>query len=208
MSSAATATTSTTTAPDRIRHEPRSGRATGSPARVAVLDPAHDWIVPRVPSPGVELAPSTAHRYLRHAFDQLLAVAERVGEPAVNERPHGPSTNTIAALVVHCCGVAEFWLGHVALGRPSERDREAELQATATIAEMRELVARTVAQADEDLAALDAGRGGDPTGMRRFLLDGDVSDGAVVAHVLEELYQHLGHAELTADALTLRDDTP
>jgi hypothetical protein len=156
----------------------------------------------------VELAPTTAHRYLRHAFDQLLAVAVRVGEPAVDERPHGPSTNTIAALVVHCCGVAEFWLGHVALGRPSERDRDAELRATATLEEMRALVARAVAQAEDDLVALDAGGGGDTTDLRGFLLDGDASDGAVVLHVLEELYQHLGHAELTADALTARRAAP
>jgi hypothetical protein len=31
-----------------------------------------------------------------------------------------------------------------------------------------------------------------------------MSDGAIVFHVLEELYQHLGHMELAADALTIR----
>jgi hypothetical protein len=156
----------------------------------------------------VELAPTTAQRYLRHSFAQLLAVTERVGEPAVNERPHGSSTNAIAALVVHCCGVAEFWLGHVALGRASERDRDAELQTTATLEDLRALVARAVEQAEVDLVALDAGGGGDTTDVRGFLLDRDASDGAVVLHVLEELYQHLGHAELTADALATRRDPP
>jgi hypothetical protein len=156
----------------------------------------------------VELAPETAERYVRHAFGQLLAVAERVGEPGVNERPHGPSTNAIAALVVHCCGVAEFWLGHVALGRPSDRDRDAELQATATIDELRRLVATTLDQVAADLADLEAGRGGDAAGIRQHLLDGDTTDASVVVHVLEELYQHLGHAELTADALAARGSVP
>ena len=52
------------------------------------------------------------------------------------------------------------------------------------------------------LGALATGGGGSATELpSRFLLDGDTSDASVVLHVLEELYQHLGHIELTADAL-------
>jgi hypothetical protein len=79
----------------------------------------------------------------------------------VNVQPHGDRTNSVAALVVHSCGVTEFWLGHVAL----------------------------------------AGEGNDLHGGREHLLDGDESDAAAVLHVLEEIHQHLGHMELTADAL-------
>jgi hypothetical protein len=57
---------------------------------------------------------------------------------------------------------------------------------------------------NEDLAAIHEGRTqADRTG-RQFLEGGDESDGAIVIHVLEELYQHLGHMELAADALTIR----
>jgi hypothetical protein len=56
--------------------------------------------------------------------------------------------------------------------------------------------ARTLA----DVATLEAGEGSDEGG-RQFLHDGDTSDAAVVLHVLEELFQHLGHMELAADAL-------
>ena len=35
----------------------------------------------------------------------------------------------------------------------------------------------------------------------QFVLAGGTSDTSIVLHVLEELYQHLGHAELAADAL-------
>lgn len=35
----------------------------------------------------------------------------------------------------------------------------------------------------------------------QFGLAGGTSDTSIVLHVLEELYQHLGHAELAADAL-------
>jgi uncharacterized damage-inducible protein DinB len=127
-------------------------------------------------------------------------VADRLGDERVNVRPHGESTNAVAALVVHCCGVAEFWMGHVALGRPSTRDRTAEFTSTATVAELHVLVEETLARAAADLHALETGRGVESEG-RRHLLDGDTSDASVVVHVIEEAYQHLGHMELAADAL-------
>jgi aminoglycoside phosphotransferase (APT) family kinase protein len=148
----------------------------------------------------VELTAATAETYFRHAFEQMLSVADRVGEPGINERQLGDHTNAIAALVVHCCGVTEFWLGHLVLGRPSDRDRESEFSRTATLAELHELVDDTLARAIGDIRRIDAG-GGRDTGGRLYLPGDDTSDTGVVLHVLEELYQHLGHMELAADAL-------
>jgi uncharacterized damage-inducible protein DinB len=152
----------------------------------------------------MELERGTAELYMRHAFEQVLGVADRLGDDRVNERPLGPDTNAVAALVVHCCAVTEFWIGHVALGRPTSRDRESEFSTTATVSELHAIVARTITQVAEDLAAIDKGRvQADRTG-RQFLEGGDESDGAIVLHVLEEIYQHLGHMELAADALAIR----
>ncbi len=149
----------------------------------------------------MELAPETCEVYVRHAFSQMLDVADRLGEDRINLRPLGPGTNAVAALIVHCCGVAEFWLGHVALGGPSSRSREDEFARTATLAELHELVDHALARSLRSIGRLDAGEGVDEGG-RQFLPQGDTSDAAVVLHVLEELYQHLGHMELAADALT------
>jgi uncharacterized damage-inducible protein DinB len=149
----------------------------------------------------MEVDPATAALYLRHAFRQMLTVADRLGEAKVNERPLGPRTNAVAALIVHCCAVTEFWFGHVGLGRPSRRDRESEFSRTATIAELHEMVDATVERATQDLARIGRGETqADRTGLL-FLLEEDDSDGALVLHVLEELYQHLGHMEIAADAL-------
>jgi hypothetical protein len=148
----------------------------------------------------VQLRPETAEAYVRYAFAQMLSVADRVGEPGINERPFGDGTNAIAALVIHCCEVAEFWLGHVALGRATTRDRDSEFSRTASLAELHELVDTAADRIAADIGDLDAGRGVDEGG-RQFLLEADASDAAVVLHVLEELYQHLGHMELAADAL-------
>ena len=137
----------------------------------------------------MDLGPATAQRYLSHAFDQMLAVADRLGDERVNVRPHGPATNTVAGLIVHCCGVSDFWMGHVALGERSERSRDDEFARTATVAELHALVEATLERAADQLARLEAG-GGTDEGGRQFLLEGDDSDASVVVHVLEELYQH------------------
>lgn len=136
---------------------------------------------------------------MRLAFTQILQVADRVGDERVNVRPLGPQTNAVAPLIIHCCEVAEFWLGHVALGRPSVRDRKSEFSRTATLAELHERVDNAVLKTISDIRRLDAGEGRDEGG-RQFLEAGDGSDAAVVIHVLEELFQHLGHMELAADA--------
>ncbi|MDQ3145619.1 MAG: DinB family protein [Actinomycetota bacterium] len=151
----------------------------------------------------MELTPSTAELYVRRAFAQMLAVADRLGDGRVNERPLGHDTNAVAALIIHCCEVDEFWLGHVALGRPSRRDRDSEFSRTATVAELHRLVDDAVTTTVDDIASLEAGEGQD-AGGRQFLPGGDGTDAAVLVHVLEELFQHLGHMEIAADALSGR----
>ena len=152
----------------------------------------------------MELERATAETYVRHAFTQMLEVADRLGDELVNARPLGPDTNAVAALVIHCCELTEFWLGHVGLGRTTHRDRESEFTSTATVAELRARLDATVRQTTNDLELIAAGKTQADRGGWQFLLESDESDGALVLHVLEELYQHLGHMEITADALLHR----
>jgi uncharacterized damage-inducible protein DinB len=149
----------------------------------------------------MELEPDTAYVYVRHAFAQMLEVAARLGDEKANVRPFGPSTNAVAALVVHCCEVTKAWWGHIGLGEPSVRDRETEFSRTATVAELYDMVEETLAAADGYLQRLGAGETTDNSN-RELLPGGDVSDASLVLHVVEEVFQHLGHIELTADALT------
>lgn len=150
----------------------------------------------------MELTSTEAARYVDHAFAQMLVVADRLGDALVSERPLGPSTNSVAVLVTHGAGVCEFWLGHVGLGRADHRDRDAEFAAVATVAELHSLVAATVTQAAADLLALD----GAVVAPHEADVFRTVPDGAtgLVLKVIEELFQHLGHCELAADALLAR----
>jgi hypothetical protein len=137
--------------------------------------------------------------YAGQALEAMLTAADRVRDDELAVRPFGARTNSISALVVHSTAVCEFWLGHVGLGRPSDRDRDGEFEAVADRARLRALVAAAIEQLDADLAMLDA-EGGQPSELRAFL-SGDEGDLSLVVHVLEELFQHLGHIEVTADAL-------
>ena len=153
----------------------------------------------------MELTPPVANQYVRLAFDQMLAVAERLGDDLVNERPLGPDTNSVAGIVVHCCGVCEFWLGHVGVGRESHRARDDEFSTNATVADLGDLVAATAAQVEADIVAIEAGAVS-PYAEGRVFLTVPETDASLVVHVLKELFQHLGHCELAADALLRGDD--
>jgi Protein of unknown function (DUF664) len=148
------------------------------------------------------IAPHLAQAYLDRAFDQMVAVLDRVTDDEIPVRPFGPSTSSVSGLVMHCAGVCEWWLGHVGLGEPTDRDREAELRSEAGRDELLSRIAVVRASAPGHLARLAAGEG--RPHEARASLDGDGSDDSVVLHVLEELYQHLGHLDVSADALVAR----
>jgi hypothetical protein len=149
----------------------------------------------------VELTAESIEVYVRHAFAGMAGVLDRLDDEGVNQRPGDWGTNSVAGLVVHCCELAPSWFEMPGLGRDSDRDRDAEFEARATIAELRE---RLVEAADRTCALVQEFAAG-PTvpdhPFRDFMPGTDRSDGALVLHVLEELYQHLGHMEVTADGL-------
>ena len=150
----------------------------------------------------MELTAETSELYVRLAGSQMIDVAERLGDDRVNELPPGPNINSVAALITHCCGVSEFWLGCVGLGRETTRDRNAEFTATVTVAELRTMVGLMLDQAAADIRSLDAGAGSrQHRALAETLEGGDESDAALVLHIIEEVFQHLGQMELTADAL-------
>ena len=149
----------------------------------------------------MQLAADTGFAYLRYAFGQMLAVATTLGEPRIDARPTASGTNPVGALVLHCCTVCEFWLGHVALGRETKtRDRDAEFNRRTTLAECRDAVDVALQQAEQDIRRLARGAGV-PHDARRRLHGGVGDDDAVLLHLLEEVFQHLGQMEVTKDVL-------
>ena len=150
----------------------------------------------------MDLGSETISVYLRHAFAGMNRVLDRLDDELVNVRADGWGTNSVAGLIVHCCELAPSWFAIPGLGREGDRDRDAEFAARATVAELRDRIAMAV---DLTCGLAEEFAGG-PTAtdhpLRDFMPGADRSDGALVLHVLEELFQHLGHMEVTADALS------
>lgn len=150
----------------------------------------------------------TLQWYVDTALVRLLAKADELvesgGEELLSRRPDVEDANSVFALVTHCCGVMEHWGGEVVAGRPVNRDRAAEFTATGTLAQLEELVAAQRRRWLDDLLRFEPGEV--PRGPVEHCEGAPevITQGFVVLHVIEELFQHLGHVDLTVDLLTGR----
>ena len=149
----------------------------------------------------MDLTAHTIDLYVRVAFSGMQRVLDRLDDATVNERPGDWGTNSVAGLIVHCCELTPSWIEMPGLGRESIRDRDSEFTTQATIAELRARIDATVAKVSTLVEQLVVGPTAGDHPLREFLASADRSDASLVVHVLEELFQHLGHMEVTADAL-------
>ncbi|MDQ2851164.1 MAG: DinB family protein [Actinomycetota bacterium] len=137
------------------------------------------------------------------ALDGMLETVRQLGDGLVNARTGLRAGNTAFQLVWHCCGVLEFWGGRVLADRAIERDREAEFRASGAVVELEERVAAQRAKFTQDLTSLDGAAG--PRGpLRERDLDREEfrTQAGILLHIYEELAQHRGHLDLTADIVT------
>lgn len=139
--------------------------------------------------------------FVELAFERMLIKARLLGDD-VAVVPDIDGANSVYALVVHCVGLSEFWFDHVVLGAETERDRAGEFVAAGTIADLERLVGEFLHRLPELQAAVhladEPARPAD-----EFVPDWPWTVGAIVLHVIEELFQHAGHIDVTAD-LVLR----
>jgi hypothetical protein len=135
----------------------------------------------------------------RH-LDRMAAIVRDLGEERASYVPELPGANSAYQIVVHCCGVIEWWTHAAVLGQPVHRDRDGEFTASGSIPELLRRVETVRAQLLRDLptVGLDAPLVGEPS---EHYLDTPIGRSArgVLLHVLEELAQHHGHLELTRD---------
>lgn len=147
----------------------------------------------------------SAEDYLQFVRSALTGMADTVsglGEERANRAPDLPGANSPFAILTHCLGVMEYWAGHVVAGRPVQRDRAAEFRATGRIEELLDRVAAQWARFLDDVARADpfAPPRGDVQADDAALPLGRTQGGALL-HVYEELAQHRGQLDLTADLL-------
>ncbi len=143
--------------------------------------------------------------FIELAFARMMSKATALGD-RVSERPNLIDANSVYGLVTHCLGLTEWWLDHVVLGNPTSRDRAAEFSRAGSVADLQTAVEAFIHQLPALLAAVESNRTPvsaelDPT---QSLRTWPWTTNAIVLHVIEELFQHAGHVDISA-GLLLRD---
>ena len=119
---------------------------------------------------------------------------------ALNWRPGGEDTNSIAVLAVHSLNSTRWWLSAATGAQLPERDRPSEFLATSEHVD--ELLAFFDATAN-DCRGLLGGAGAFDAGASREMRRASEPEGEVVTsawallHALEHLREHVAHAQLT-----------
>ena len=144
--------------------------------------------------------------FIDRALDGMLRIVEEMGEERANMRPDLPGANSPYAIMTHCMGVCDYWIGTLLGKRDSSRDRDAEFRASGTIVELRQRVSGLKAKLLEDVKKVQGEKplGSAPNSMYNPLRGtdfGDWTEGTALIHAYEELAQHHGQMELTRDLL-------
>jgi uncharacterized damage-inducible protein DinB len=137
---------------------------------------------------------------LKQSLDELRAAVAGVPAEALNWRPAGEGTNSIAVLATHVLHSTRSWLA-TAVGAPlPERDRESEFLVTE---DDPGALLRLVDEMSEECRALlrDAGEVDWSAVRKTHARPGDAPREAPAAfallHALEHLGQHVAHCSLT-----------
>jgi uncharacterized protein DUF664 len=136
------------------------------------------------------------------ALDGMAAILEQLGDDLANRRPPLRDANSAYVILTHCLGVMEYWGGATVAERPVQRDRAAEFRARGDVAGLLRRSEHARRRLREDVVGLDAAA--PPASVRRDPEDPtpyEESKGAVLLHIVEELFQHLGQMEITRDIL-------
>jgi uncharacterized damage-inducible protein DinB len=132
---------------------------------------------------------------LEYSYSLLAKTLEGLPREALDWVP-GQDMNSLCVLVVHTAGAERYWVGNVAMGESSGRDRAAEFSAKGwdedalkkrldeTLAYTRQAVARlTLEDLDKPCISPRDGR--------------QTTIGWALMHALEHTSLHLGYAQIT-----------
>jgi hypothetical protein len=139
------------------------------------------------------------------ALRGMARIVSDLGDELANRRPPFPGANSPYVILTHCLGVMEYWAGATVAGRPIERDRAAEFTSSGPVAALLVRTEKARERLALDVAGFDAWA--TPQSVHRDTDDPvpySETKGAVLLHILEELFQHLGQMEITRDTLTGR----
>ncbi len=136
------------------------------------------------------------------ALTGMMSIVAGLGDELANERPPLAGANSPFALLTHCLGVIDAWVGGFVSGRPVDRDRDAEFGARGDVSALLSTAADVRERFHHDLLAADPAkplRAQPPESFEGP--DRELDTGAALQHVYEELAQHHGQMEQMRDLL-------
>ena len=144
--------------------------------------------------------------FINRALDGMLSIVEELGEERANLSPDLPGANSPYAILTHCVGVCDYWIGTLLGKREVFRDRDSEFIASGSVVELRERVVELKAKLPADIKQVQGEKtlASAPNSMYNPLPGtdrGDWREGTALIHAYEELAQHHGQMEITRDLL-------
>jgi uncharacterized damage-inducible protein DinB len=169
------------------------------------LSGAGDPDDPSCPYDGAMTDPliDAARSVLAEGLEELRLAVEGLSSEALNRRPAGEGTNSLAVIVAHALASTRSWLSLATGSPPPPRDRPAEFR---TVAD--EGFSAEAAAAIEDCRALLDGRVSFEPRVERAPhwrssgAEEPVTAAWALLHALAHLGEHIGHAHVTRDLLT------
>ena len=141
---------------------------------------------------------TSAREVLRRSHTDMRAAIDGLPPDALNWRPAGPDTNSIAAMANHAVTSARTWLS-VAVDAPlPDRDRPTEFEFTAR--DSGELLAFIDGLFEDCLSLIDSSRTVDWAALRKHWDSGrdiELFPAWALLHAVEHLREHLGQMLLT-----------
>jgi hypothetical protein len=137
--------------------------------------------------------------FCNRTLDGMDALAGRLNAGQLNHKPDLPGANTVFQLVTHATAACEYWVDHIVCGHRTQRDRDSEFESFGSARDLLSTTSkqRTLLAAREEELAKVVDLANEP--HTQTPLSRPWTVGAALIHAYEELAQHLGHAEITAD---------
>ena len=139
--------------------------------------------------------------FVDRALAEMADILRALGDDLANRRPALEGANSAFVILTHCLGVMEYWGGGNVADRTCARDRAAEFTASGDVATLVRRSEDARQRLHADLISFDPGAAPSHVVRGPDQVPYTEAKGAVLLHILEELYQHLGQMELTRDVL-------
>jgi len=140
--------------------------------------------------------------FVDEELDAMTKMLESLGDDLANRALDVPGANSPYAILEHCLGVIEYWAGHIALGRPSARDRDAEFQAHGTVSGLIQRTREARARLRQDtVQTTPSAPPHGPLAPEDAALPLGRTQGGALLHIFQELARHRGQMDVTQDLL-------